>query len=71
LAICNNSKLISSSFLNPTSDSEGWSVAGAKSAAYDCSGVKIFGGFDIFGAGTSLTKNIENLPLHNALQLRL
>lgn len=46
-------------------------MTGAKSVATDCSGVKVFGGFDVFGPGASITKVIGNLPLHNAMRLRL
>ncbi len=64
-------KLITSSFLNPTNDPEGWTVTGALSKATDCTGVALFGGFDVFGAGATMTKSIGNLPSHNALRLRV
>jgi hypothetical protein len=63
--------LLSSAFLNPTSNSEGWTVTGAKSQSSSCSGVALFGGFNVFGTGAAITKVIGNIPIHNALRLRL
>jgi hypothetical protein len=50
-------------------DADGWVVAGSKASSTTCAGVTIFGGFDLFAKGASITKSFK-LPIHNSLLIK-
>lgn len=47
-----------------------WVPTGAANAVTKCGEVDLFGGYDVFGKGASITRDIKNLPDHKAVKIR-
>lgn len=45
-------------------------MSDGKAEGTECAGIKIFGGFGKFGKGTSIARELKNLPAHNELYIR-
>lgn len=63
--------MVSQSFTGNSFDgADGWVVAGGPPHVTECSGTKMFGGFNKFGARAVASKIFE-LPSHSLINLKL
>lgn len=53
-------------------NAEGWTAIKAKNVgSSNCGGVNIFGGYNMFGAGTSISRTFDNMKEHTSLWIKL
>lgn len=56
---------------DPSFGNEGWAVQGTNPAITQCSGIYLFGGFNAFGNGVTITKTFASLPQHKGMNIKM
>lgn len=49
---------------------DGWDVIQGQPTVSSCGTVQLFGGFNVFGANTYITKTFVNLPPHQKIRVK-